>query len=237
MIKYHLKLNKGKTDLLIFKSASRQPLDPCQVPMIYGQSPVLRSEVKNLEQQYDHGVPDHFDLQNLYLLPQTLWRILPYILKEVRVLVAGALINSRLDYGNSLLLGVPANQFKRMPTIQNRATSLVCGLKYGDHVMPSRWSKITFKAQCLVHHGRHALGPSYLHSFLQQYAPKWTLRSSDQALITVKRHRLKYHGGQRLGAQGPLLWNALHQEIRMIDVHDVFQREIKTLHHIEYLVL
>jgi len=45
-----------------------------------------------------------------------------------------ALVQSRLDYGNSVLVGLPIHLVRRLLSVQNAASRLICRLRRFDHV-------------------------------------------------------------------------------------------------------
>lgn len=73
-------------------------------------------------------------------------------------MVANSLIGSRLDYGNSLLLGIPAYLLRRLQVIQNTMAFFMFDLHYGTHETPLdrplHWlpvaSRVQFMALCLA---------------------------------------------------------------------------------------
>ena len=50
--------------------------------------------------------------------------------------IVRSLVLSRLDYGNSLLIGTTDANQKRLQRIQNRAARLIFSLKRRDHITP-----------------------------------------------------------------------------------------------------
>ena len=49
-------------------------------------------------------------------------------------MVACSIISSRLDYCNSLLVGMPENDFDKLQRVQNLLAQVVTGTKRYDHV-------------------------------------------------------------------------------------------------------
>ena len=85
-----------------------------------------------------------------------------------------ALVMSKLDYCNSLLLGSANYQLKKIQRIQNMACRIVCNLHKFDHVTPSmhdlHWlmipQRIQFKIACLMYKCIKGQAPKYLTDLL-----------------------------------------------------------------------
>ena len=45
-----------------------------------------------------------------------------------------ALVHSRLDYGNGVLVGIPAHLMRRLQSVLNAAARLIFNLKRSDHI-------------------------------------------------------------------------------------------------------
>ena len=106
-----------------------------------------------------------------FLQMRDLRRIRKYLTPEVAVLVANALVSSRLDYCNSLFRGLSGfNQYK-LQSIQNTLAPIVTNHgKYAHvtpilqklHWLPVRYRCI-FKTATLVYKFLHSGSPSYLN--------------------------------------------------------------------------
>jgi len=81
-----------------------------------------------------------------------------------------SLVLSRLDFGNSTLVGIPAHLLQRLQWVMNAAARLIFPSSKFDHVTPVlrqlHWLKvrerIDFKLAVLVYKCMHELAPPYL---------------------------------------------------------------------------
>ena len=105
----------------------------------------------------------YYQLRQLHVIIQSLTP------DAVRTLLH-AFITSRLDYCNSLLLGVTDQQLKRLQSVQNATARLVTGARRFDHItavlqslhwLPVR-QRICYKIALLVHKCLNGRSPHYL---------------------------------------------------------------------------
>ncbi len=131
--------------------------------------------------------------------------------------VIHAFISSRLDYCNSMYIGINQSYMNRLQTVQNAAARLLTGTRKYEHITPVLLSlhwlpvhfKIEFKNLFFVFKVLNGLAPSYLSDLLSLRSPGRCLRSSNQKLLLVPRSRLKKKGDRAFAIAGPKLWNSL----------------------------
>lgn len=159
-----------------------------------------------------------------------------YLSQEVLVLLVTALVFSRLDYCNSLLVNTPANQLSRLQRMQNAAARLVSGTGRREHITPVlarlHWlpvkQRITFKICCTVYKALHDQAPRYLSELLALHAPARPLRSGDSgSLLAVPRVRTS-RGDRAFMVAAPQLWNSLPETLRGARTLSMFRRGLKT---------
>ena len=83
-----------------------------------------------------------------------------------------ALVHSRLDYGNFLLVGLPAYQQRHLASVLNAAARLVYRLRRYDHITDALatllWlrppERVDFKVAVMAYRVLHGLAPPYLSS-------------------------------------------------------------------------
>ena len=108
-------------------------------------------------------------VSNLYLQLKNIQRIHSKLDQNSSKTIIQAIIQSRLDYCDSLLLRTPENQLDKLQQIQNMACRIVCNLRKYDHITDSmkhmHWLKIQqrmyYKVACLVFNCIRKSAPKY----------------------------------------------------------------------------
>ena len=96
-----------------------------------------------------------------------------YLTTDATKSVVNALVTSRLDYSNSLLVNFPASQILRLQRVQNNAARLITRTRRHDHIPPVlrglHWlpvpSRIHFKVLVLAYRCVTGLAPTYCPNF------------------------------------------------------------------------
>ena len=126
-----------------------------------------------------------------------------------------ALVLSKLDYCNSLLMGMTDYNLDTLQKIQNMACRIIFKLrKYdhaSDHLGQLHWLNrqcIIYKTVMLVFKCKHNLAPPYLHKLLN-YTHNCHLRSTHQNKLPTVKFNTTQVMKCSFKSMRPCLWNEL----------------------------
>jgi hypothetical protein len=131
---------------------------------------------------------------------RALRHIRPALSEETAVIVGRAIILSRIDYCNSLLINTSEDNINRLQRLQNRLIRAIKKLPYRADVTAARESlhwlpvreRITYKVAMLTFKALSCHQPPYLSELLTYHIPPRSTRSSsDLSRLTVPRTRNK----------------------------------------------
>src|SRR5208282_3185042 len=158
--------------------------------------------------------------------------------QELTAQLVHAFVLSRLDYGNSVLAGLPRSTVEPLQRVQNGAARLILQLGMRDHVTPAlrqlHWLpvhlRLKHKLSTMMHSIHIGQCPAYLADIVHSVVDSSTrpgLRSADTT--DYRKPRCNTNLGQRAFAYvGPLAWKDLPPAIRDISDRTQFRKRLKT---------
>jgi hypothetical protein len=245
--KNKLKVNDSKTDFMIM--VPKRPnvnLDNCVLKV--GDSEIKpETSLKILGAYFDKHMSMEKQISSVirsaYNQIRTIGKIRYYLDYKTISRIIHALVTSRLDYGNSLLAGLPSKSLKRLQLVQNRSARLLTGANKREHITPVlkhlHWlpicERIKYKTAVLTHKCLYSLTtPTYLCDLISVYKPARALRSSDDHFQLRVPKTQKTDGDCSFAKIAPDTWNKLPISLREQSSCDVFKKCLKTTLFLSY---
>ena len=243
-----LKLNPDKTEFILFGSArQRNKLAKCFPIDILGNELSPSDKVRNLGVVFDScfTFSNHVAsvCRQCYVGLRDFRRLRRHLSRDCAVVVANALVSSRLDYCNSLFRSLAAKDLHKLQCIQNSLARIVANPPPSRrifHITPVRkelhWlpvkHRIIFKTLTLVHKFVHTGLPHYFAPHIKPYTcVRDTRRSDPNKMLLYVPPLVKVASAPKLvqsfSYDGPSLWNNLPEDIRTIPSLPSFRNKLK----------
>ena len=199
-----LKLNDDKTEFIIV--GSKQQLTKVSSNSVrVGDVDILHAEsVKNIGAWFDSS----FKLdKQISMTCRSAWhhirnieKVGKYLCFETTATLFHAVVTTKLDQNNSLLVNSPKTLLQKLQKVQNAAAKLVSRKRKFDSVTPLlqelHWlpieQRIQYKVALLVYKSLNGCGPLYLAELLKHYSPAHDLRSAASKLLFVPKIKSTY---------------------------------------------
>jgi hypothetical protein len=249
MVQNKLKLNPDKTEFIIFVLAHlRSLVDLLQPTLRVGDAVVHPTKcVRNLGAHFDSEMSmlPHIKqtVRGAYGKIKSISRIRRYLDFNTCAKIVQALVVSKLDYTNSLLVGLPQCALRKLHVCQNSAARLVSRTPLMAHISPVlkrlHWLPVHLRIQYkLLSTAFKTLktdtAPDYLKDLLHKNERR-CLRSSSSVKLDVPRTKRKV-GDRAFSVSAPRLWNALPADLRNSDSLNTFKRGLKTYYFTQHYV-
>ena len=235
-----LKLNDDKTEILLLGSKHSLSNVP-SISVKVGELEITsQSFVKNLGAYFDSTLSmENFVAQKCktaaYYL-RCISHIRKYLDSDSTKTLVHALVTSRLDYANSLLLGSNKMYLSKLQMVQNSAARLIMRVDRRSHITPVlktlHWlpieHRITYKIIVLCFNCIYGNAPGYLQDLIVVKKNDRNLRSSQSILLNVPFTRSSVYSRKCFYFTAPKLWNCLPAEIRNCDNLEMFKSLLKT---------
>jgi len=130
--------------------------------------------------------------------------------------IACNIVESRLDYCNSLLVNCSNRNLDNLQRVQDNLARVVCNSNRSTSAGPLLWSlhwlpvrqRINFKLAKLCYLVTSFQRPGYLADLISPYSQSRLLRSSTQKLLSIPQHNLDA-AARRFSVAAPRLRNSL----------------------------
>jgi len=149
-----------------------------------------------------------------------------------------ALVHCRLDYGNGVLVGIPAHLMRRLQSVLNAAARLIFNLKRSDHITDAlvrlHWlrvpERIQYKTAVLSYKVLHDTAPRYLGPLTRvaDIPGRRALRSACTDRPEVPCYKLSTIGGRAFPVAASQIWNSLTDTVVSASTPRSFQYQLKT---------
>ena len=225
-----LSLNSSKTQLIWF--GTPQQLKKLDYALLSERFPrfTFSSSVRDLGVTLDSSLTftEHIAMltRSSYFQLRRLRAIRKSVSSSTFTSIVHAFVCSRIDYCNSLLVGLPKVRLSPLQSVLNAAARLIARLPRFSHISSFmveelHWLplsvRIQFKVLILVLKSHLGLAPKYLCDLMLRPLSATSLRplrSSDRLDLFVPRVRTAMAQSRSFACIGPSLWNGLPPPVR-----------------------
>ena len=159
-----------------------------------------------------------------------------YLTENAVKTLTQSVVISRLDYCNSVCIGLPMKSIHRLQLAQNAAARVIKRTPKRGHMTPvlrdlhwlPRNRRIEFKILLFVFKALHSEAPPYLCDLLNWYHPNRHLRSANTPSLVPNRNKTVKFGKRLMDTAAASLWNFLPDEIKCAPNIMIFKKHLKT---------
>ena len=235
-----LKLNEEKTEFIIFGLKTQKA--KLQISNLQLGDTVIKSSesIRDLGAYLDSDMSMRTHVCHLskvcFLQIRNIRYIRPFLTTEACKLIVNAVVTSRLDYCNGILIGIPDYLQYKLQRIQNCAARLVFNQKTSksmDEILKDlHWLKIKYRIQykllVLVFKALQGTAPQYLSDCIILQNQTIFTRSKLGRKLYVPKTKLKTAGDRAFSVAGPKLWNTLPAALQNTEDITCFKKLLKT---------
>jgi hypothetical protein len=246
MARNRLRLNPSKTEVIWLGSSRRLKGFPTDPVLISGSWITPSKQVRDLGVTIDSELTMIPHVNKLLGICYFHIRQLRAIRRSLTVDAAHALvrslIHSRLDYCNSVLVGLPDYMINRLQSVLRSAARLVLQLPKRSHALERmqaelHWlvypHRLYYKVGVISYKCLHGLAPPYLSTRLIKVSDvdgRSHLRSASDGQLVIPKSKTKTIGVRGFHISGPTFWNFLPGQLRDNDLTlRTFREQLKTV--------
>ena len=234
-----LQLNKQKTEFCVFSSpyfANHVVVNSLKFDSdVIKASPVIRNlgvHMDNTLSLVQH-VNEIRKIGFYYL--NWIKKVRPYLSQDAAKSIVHALVISRIDYCNAVLVNLPDCVIAKLQGLMNAAARVITGTPRRASITPVlkslHWlpvrARIDFRVLSLTYKALHDQTPVYLKTAIRSHDPTIDLRSANSNLLCVPKVRTKY-GERSFSYAAPTLWNSLPLDVKNSFTFYCFKKSLKT---------
>lgn len=244
MARRKLKLNDSKTEVIIVRGNLRNNITENFGVLNFGGAQLLPCEtVKNLGVTFDSTLSfnNHIDsiVKNCNFHIRNLYAIKKFVNRQNLLTLIHSLVVSRVDYCNSLLVGLPNKTLRKLQSVLNRAARLVFSLPPRVPTTPSlivlHWlpvrARVEFKICLMAFKALKFQRPKYIADLLIPHSIEAgvVLRSTDDP---YRLHEPRAVGERSFAVRSfaytaPRLYNRLPVSMKLLDSVEGFKERLK----------
>ena len=234
-----LQLNCSKTEAILVGTPHQVQSSNITTITFSDQTTPLSTSVTNLGVTFDPHLTFENHIKQLckkaFFHLRNISRLRPSLTFADAEKLVHAFVSSRLDYCNSLFIGINKYTLQRLQYIQNCAARILMRVRKYDHITPImkslHWlpvsSRVEFKVATLTHQCIYGNAPPYLKELLNLQTPS-KLRTSETHLLQRNWTKKVTMGDRAFCSIAPKLWNNLPKDLRKPQSVEVFKRGLKT---------
>ena len=240
-----LKLNDSKTEFMVLGSRFTLPQVPDELKSLtVGNSQVAaQTSARNIGVVFDPQLSMEKHVAKItricYMALRDIGKIRRYLNEDTTKQLILALVMSRLDTNNAILVNLPSQKtLSKLQKVQNSSARLIFGLhKYSStesirrdnlHWLPVK-HRVDYKINLLTYKCLHNLAPSYLSDLLHMREPPRETRSASKLLLNNPKGRTQI-GDRAFSVCAPQLFNKLPESLKTIPTLTTFKKDLKTYH-------
>jgi len=235
-----LAINPDKSEAIVMSTAQRSRRTNIVSSIdVAGHSVPISKSLKLLGVKLDEHLTFNEHVNNtcraaFYHL-RALRHIRSSLTDEMAQTVACAVIHSRLDYCNSLYVGMSESNLAKLQRVQNSLARVVTSARKHDHITPIlnqlHWlpvrQRVIYKTAVLTYKSLLIGQPDHLSVLLSGYTPTRQLRSSDCHLLSQPADNTVF-ASRAFSSAAPRIWNNLPLSVRTAPSVNIFRRHLKT---------
>ena len=234
-------LNPTKSDAILFGTQQRLHHFPTLSDInIAGSTVSLSDKITTIGVTLDSTLTFNSHVSNIcktsYFHLHALKHIRSVLTKDMATSIAVALIQSRLDYANSILYHTSSHNIAKLQRVQNMAARLVLRNKHISaaaslsqlHWLPIS-KRIDFKLATITYKLLNTQQPAYLRSLINYQVYSYQSRSAAQH----KLHQPAVHttiGQRAFSSASPRVFNGIPLDVRSAPSTQSFKRQLKTFY-------